>query len=186
MQESRSATRASLQWAHFKKQPQETAWGTGMNEPRKEGKSVHRGVIRLATAVDKRGTIYLGCSEEPSRSHLRIICPMDVRGKHVSTSEVTVKITQSCPILWPHRLKPDRHLCPRDSLDKNVGVGCHSLLWGIFPTQGFTPGLLHCRQIFYHLSHQELYQWNTGQVMSQWVLTPSMLARTCVRATFYC
>ena len=25
---------------------------------------------------------------------------------------------------------------------------------GIFPTQGLNPGLLHCRQILYHLSHQ--------------------------------
>ena len=34
------------------------------------------------------------------------------------------------------------------------GVGCHSLLQEIFPTQGSNPGLLHCRQILYHLSHQ--------------------------------
>ena len=37
---------------------------------------------------------------------------------------------------------------------KNVGVGSHSFLQGIFPTQGSNPGLLHCRQILYHLSHQ--------------------------------
>ena len=33
-------------------------------------------------------------------------------------------------------------------------MGCHFLLWGIFPTQGLNLGLLHCRQILYHLSHQ--------------------------------
>ena len=33
-------------------------------------------------------------------------------------------------------------------------VGCHALLQGIFPTQGSNPGLLHCRQLLYHLSHQ--------------------------------
>ena len=32
--------------------------------------------------------------------------------------------------------------------------GCHSLLRGICPTQGLNLGLLHCKQIFYHLSHQ--------------------------------
>ena len=37
---------------------------------------------------------------------------------------------------------------------KNTGVGNHSLLQGIFPTQGWNPGLLHCRQIPYHLNHQ--------------------------------
>ena len=31
---------------------------------------------------------------------------------------------------------------------------CHSLLQGIFPTQVWNPGLPHCRQILYHLSHQ--------------------------------
>ena len=47
-----------------------------------------------------------------------------------------------------------RLLCPWDSLGKNTGEGCHSLLQGILPTQGSNPGLLHCRQILYHLSHQ--------------------------------
>ena len=37
---------------------------------------------------------------------------------------------------------------------KNIGVGCHALLQGIFPTQGSNPGLLHCRWILYRLSHQ--------------------------------
>jgi len=33
-------------------------------------------------------------------------------------------------------------------------VGCYALLQGIFPTQGLNPGLPHCRQILYRLSHQ--------------------------------
>ena len=37
---------------------------------------------------------------------------------------------------------------------KNTGVGCHFLLQEIFSTQGSNPGLPHCRQILYHLSHQ--------------------------------
>ena len=41
-----------------------------------------------------------------------------------------------------------------DSPGMNTGVGCHTLLQGIFPTQGSNPGLPHCRWIFYHLSHQ--------------------------------
>ena len=36
----------------------------------------------------------------------------------------------------------------------NTGVGSLSLHQGIFPTQGLNPGLLHCRQILYQLSHQ--------------------------------
>ena len=41
-----------------------------------------------------------------------------------------------------------------DSPGMNTGVGNHSLLQGIFPTQGSNPGLQHCRWILYHLSHQ--------------------------------
>jgi len=33
-------------------------------------------------------------------------------------------------------------------------MGCHFLLQGMFPTQGSNPGLSHCRQTLYHLSHQ--------------------------------
>ena len=32
-------------------------------------------------------------------------------------------------------------------------MDCHFLLQGIFPTQELNPGLLHCRQMLYHLSH---------------------------------
>ena len=37
---------------------------------------------------------------------------------------------------------------------KNTGVGCHFLLQGTFLTQGLNPGLPHCRQTRYGLSHQ--------------------------------
>ena len=42
----------------------------------------------------------------------------------------------------------------QDSPGKNTGVGSHSLLQGVFPTQGSNPSLLHCRKILYHLSHK--------------------------------
>ena len=43
-----------------------------------------------------------------------------------------------------------------DSPGKNTGVGCHAILLGIFPTQESNPGLSHCRQILYYLSHRLL------------------------------
>ena len=42
-----------------------------------------------------------------------------------------------------------------DSSGKITGVVCHALLQRMFPTQGLNQGLLHCRQILYHLSYQE-------------------------------
>ena len=42
-----------------------------------------------------------------------------------------------------------------NSPGQNIRVGSLSLLQGIFPTQGSNPGLPHCRQIRFCLSHQE-------------------------------
>ena len=56
--------------------------------------------------------------------------------------------------LQPHGLQPTSLLRPRDFPGKSTGVGCHCLLQEIFPTQGLNPGLPHCRQTLYHLSHQ--------------------------------
>ena len=49
--------------------------------------------------------------------------------------------------LWPHGL-----YSPWNSPGQNTGVD--SLLQGIFPTQGWSPGLLHCRWILYQLSYK--------------------------------
>ena len=43
---------------------------------------------------------------------------------------------------------------PWNSPGQNTGVGSLSLLQGIFPTQGSNPGLWHCGQILYQLSHK--------------------------------
>ena len=51
--------------------------------------------------------------------------------------------------LWPLRL-----YSPWNSPGQNTGVGSLSLFQGIFPTQGSNPGLPHCRQILYQLSHK--------------------------------
>ena len=65
----------------------------------------------------------------------------------------------SCSIMFdslrPHGLQPlPGSSVHGDSPGKNTRVGCHALLQGIFSTQGSNPGLLHCRQILYYLSHQ--------------------------------
>ena len=55
--------------------------------------------------------------------------------------------------LRPHGLQPTRLLHPWNFPGKNTGVVCHFLLQGIFLTQESNPGLPHCRQMLYHLSH---------------------------------
>ena len=54
----------------------------------------------------------------------------------------------------PKWSEPASLLCPGNSPGKNTGVGCHALLQGIFPTEGWNPDRLPCRRILYCLSHQ--------------------------------
>ena len=49
--------------------------------------------------------------------------------------------------------QPSRLLCPWDSPGKNIGMGCHALLQGIFPIQGWNPHLLH------------LLHWQSGSLL---------------------
>ena len=64
---------------------------------------------------------------------------------------------------------------------KNTGVGSLSLLQGIFPTQGSNPGLPHCRQTLYQLSHQgspdSLEPWPCDLCLESWDLSPLPLMR---------
>ena len=63
-------------------------------------------------------------------------------------------VAQSCPTLCnPMDHSPPGSSVLGDSSGKNTKVGCHSLLQGIFPTQGSNLGLRHCRRILYQLSH---------------------------------
>ena len=70
---------------------------------------------------------------------------------HVSSVQFS-SVAQSCPTLCnPMDI---RLLHPWDFLGKSTGVGCHFLFQGIFLTQASNPGLPHCRQMLYRLSHQ--------------------------------
>ena len=65
---------------------------------------------------------------------------------------------------------------------QEYGVGCHCLLQGIFPILGSNLGLLHCRWILYHLSHQGSPDKGTeNQLESSKYLLPQDqgLAGTC-------
>ena len=66
----------------------------------------------------------------------------------------SVKSLGHVRLFLPHGLQPSRLLCPWNSPSKNTGVSSHSLLEGIFPTQGSNLGFLHCRQSLYLLSRQ--------------------------------
>ena len=54
-------------------------------------------------------------------------------------------VTRSCPTLC----SLPGYSAFGDSLGRNIRVGCHALLQGIFPTQGSNPGLTHITGRFF-------------------------------------
>ena len=86
----------------------------------------------------------VGHKEQDMTEHARIYCYEHSEGCSVFSRlfATTWMVTCQAP------------LCPWNFPGKNTGVCCHSLLQGIFPTQGSNLGLKLCRQIFYYLSHQ--------------------------------
>ena len=63
------------------------------------------------------------------------------------------RVSESCSLM-SNSLQPHDLYSSRNSPGQNTGVGSFFFLQGIFRTQGSNPGLLHCRQIPYQLSHQ--------------------------------
>ena len=61
-----------------------------------------------------------------------------------------VKVAQLCPTLCDPMVYTVHGILQA----RITGIGSLSFLQRIFPTQGWNPGLLHCRLILYQLSHK--------------------------------
>ena len=61
--------------------------------------------------------------------------------------------------------------------DKNIGVGCHFLLWGIFSTQGSSLHLLHLLQLLHVL---QMIQWSSN--LHIFIMSNFRYLFLCVRA----
>ena len=72
----------------------------------------------------------------------------------VSLSCLAISHVQLLAALWSVATKL---LCPWDCSGKNLDVGCHFLLQGIFLIQGSNLCLLHYRQILNHLNQGNLW-----------------------------
>ena len=98
-----------------------------------------------------------------------ILCPMScLPPAHPHSASSRPEIWEPSLILWlcysskwseshsvmSDSLRPHGLYSPWNSPGQHTGVGSFSLLQDIFPAQGSIPGLPHCRQILYQLSHQ--------------------------------
>ena len=88
---------------------------------------------------------------------LPLFCPLLSQFNISSIKYVLCWVIQSCMTLCdPVNCSPPGSSVHGASPGKNTGLGCHVLLQGLLPTYGLNPGLPHCRQILYHLSHQRI------------------------------
>ena len=80
------------------------------------------------------------------------------------------------------------HPSPWHSPGQNTGVSSLSLLQGIFPTQGSNPGLPHCRQILYQLSHKgspRILEWVTYHFCSRSSQPRNQTGVSCIASRFF-
>ena len=76
-------------------------------------------------------------------------CPPAQQPRHDTQGCLKSCESESVSHSWQHTL--DSNLYPWNPPGKDTGVGGHSLLQGIFLTQGSNPGLPHCRQSLYQM-----------------------------------
>ena len=76
---------------------------------------------------------------------------------------LTTSTTWEAPMRWGESeshsvvsdsLRPHGLYSPWNSPGQNIGVGSLSLFQKLFPTQGLSPGPMHCEWILYQLSHR--------------------------------
>ena len=105
--------------------------------------------VNRKSLAGRRNLPLASLSLEAYRAHVCVcecVCARTPARAHKSLSHIQLFSTP-----WTVALQV---LYSWDSPGKNIGVGCHALLQGIFPTQGSNPGFLLCRQLLYHLNHQ--------------------------------
>ena len=134
-----------------------------------------------AGAVAGRHLLHLFQQHTHEESPLQLTTVQARELRPVWLSEV--KVTQSCPTLATHGLYG-----PWNSPGQNTGVGSHSLLQGIFSTKGSKPGLLHCRQTLYQLSHEEsprILEWVAFSFSSGSSWPRSQTRDSCIAGEFF-
>ena len=130
---------------------------------------IHTDNIWTASHQTIEETVCVECIDSIPAAYIHE-APQNQHGAtYESESEIRSVVSDS---LWPHGL-----YSLWNSSGQDTGVGSLSLLQGIFPTQGSNPGLPHCRQILYQLSHRGSMQL-TG-VFNTWTLLRILLMILC-------
>ena len=94
---------------------------------------------------------------------------------------------ESCSVMSDY-LRPHVLYTPWNSPGQNTGVGSLSLLQGIFPTQGWNPGLPHFRWILYQLSQKgspRILEWVAYPFCSRSFRPRNQTGVSCIAGGFF-
>ena len=142
----------SLRWENPLEEGMEThssilAWRIPMDSPwNSPGQSTGVGSLSLVQGI------FPTQGSNPGLPHCRQI--LYQLSHQVSPHTIRFSSVQLSRSVMSDSLKPHGLYSPWNYPGQNTGVGSLSLLQGSFPTQGSNPGLPHCRQILYQLSHK--------------------------------
>ena len=153
----------------------------GQEDPPEKGMATHSSILawRISWAEEPGGLQSIGLQSWTRLKQL---------GGSSSRYE-SVLVTQSYPSLcdFIDCSLPGSSVCG-DPPGKNIGMGCHALLQGIFPNQGSNPGLPHCRQILYSLSQQgspRVLEWVACPVSSGTSPPRNQTRVSCIAGRFF-
>ena len=96
-------------------------------------------------------------------------------------------LCESCSVV-SDPLRPHGLYSPWNSLGQNTGVGSLSLLQEIVSIQGSYPGLPHCRQILYQLSHKgspRILEWVAYSFASGSSQPRNRTGISCIASRFF-
>ena len=98
-----------------------------------------------------------------------------------------IRQSESCSVV-SDSLRSHELYSPWNSLGQNTGVGSLPFLQGIFLTQGLNPGLPHCRQILYLLSHKgspRILEWVAYPFSSESSWHRNQTGVSCIAGGFF-
>ena len=113
---------------------------------------------------------------------------IQVAKRHIKRCSMSLMIESESHSVVSDSLRPLGLYSLWDFPGQNTGVGSLFLLQGIFPTQGLNPGIPHCRQILYQLSHKgspRILEWVAYPFSSRSSQPRNQTRISCIAGRFF-
>ena len=113
---------------------------------------------------------------------------IQVAKRHMKRCSMSLMIESESHSVVSDSLRPLGLYSLWDFPGQNTGVGSLFLLQGIFPTQGLNPGIPHCRQILYQLSHKgspRILEWVAYPFSSRSSQPRNQTRISCIAGRFF-